>query len=128
MLQREVAAAWQISGAAWSLPVTPEVFALRANVLATMFATTGVACVVGGVVFVMRKPWATFILAGAALLPILFSPVTRLVASDDLRFEGPSLGDMLVFALVGAVAAMAWMFRSFAEVSPNKSLERTRAG
>jgi hypothetical protein len=122
----EVEAALQTSGAAWSMPVTPEVYALRANVLAGILATSGAACVVGGFAIFMHKRWATFVLAGAALLPISFPPFTRLVASADLRFDGPSLDDMLVFSLVGLIAAMAWMFRSSSEVSPDKPPERTR--
>lgn len=116
----EVSAAMEASGTIQHMPVSPDVYSWRAKILAAVLAIVGALCIVGGVALIMRKGWAIGVLAVAAVLPLLFPIASRIAAPPDFQFQGPTLPDILVFSLVGLVAAMAFMFRSPEAASPDK--------
>lgn len=106
-------------------PVSPEVLSLRSTVLAVVLACSGLLCIGGGALLMARRRWGISALAIAAVIPIAFPIASRLVAPSDFHFQGPAIPDMLVFSVIGVIAALAFAFRTHSKTSPNKSPERT---
>lgn len=109
---KAIAAAVTSDGHAWSLPVSREVFLIRAKIWSGTVISVGVLTVVGGFGTAFRRRWGFHIAVVASAEMLLFPLMSRILLPKEYAFRDLSLVDFGIVAIAGLSASLAWMFRS----------------
>jgi hypothetical protein len=87
-------------------------FLVRGDIAEVSLALCGVATIVGGLAMSLRRGWGMICLMGGSAFPIVYAPLTRLLAPTQYRMGGPDLPDFFFGCVVAMLAALAFAVRS----------------
>jgi hypothetical protein len=107
---KELAAAMMSDGHVWNLPVSQEVFLARSKLWSDVVIVAGALTGVGGLGMAFRRDWGMLVAVAAALVVLLFPLMSRIFLAKTYVFEGLSLVELAIAAVIGLSASLAWMF------------------
>jgi len=93
------------------LPGGPDLFLSRAHLMHGITMLAGSLTVISGVAAALKKRWALYVAVSAAMLVILFPPISRLCLPDSYAFAGPGLPEFLLAFTISLSASIMFFAR-----------------
>jgi hypothetical protein len=107
-----LAAIFVADGHEWNLPLSHDVFLARSKLCSGVVALSGLLTTIAGFGMVYRKGWGLHVEVVAALLILVFPPMSRIFFPNQYAFDGPNLVEFALASLIGFGASLAFMFRA----------------
>jgi drug/metabolite transporter (DMT)-like permease len=107
-----VVAIASVNGGKLFLPLSQDDVLTRSRILFGVTSLCGLLTTVAGVGLFLGRRWGLYTAVIAALIPLIFPLVSRLLLEDRFHFQGPDILDAAIAALIGLVASLAFMFQS----------------
>ncbi len=95
------------------LPVSPDLFLSRAHLMHGVTMLAGSLTVISGVAAALKRRWALYVAISAAMLVIVFPPISRLCLPDAYAFAGPGLPEFLLAFTIGLSASIMFFARTW---------------